>query len=235
MLLCTQVNPALALERWVKNPVALGKYHLIASLLSALSTLGLLGIGIAEWKIWKGWEPSELRRMYTGVSVVSIYRETADPKGYMRIEVTWVQDGIQCQEWFMLDPDELSLCKVGDLVHLSAIGKHVANIINVRNSSWKPKLHSPMLWHRVSEFKQSRQNHLLMCLFPVIAGAFWGKGLEHVIYQEMVLQSRRRVTSLLSSGSAQFFGWVMIFVGAIIIGCSLFCWYRGWDDSLFEE
>jgi hypothetical protein len=151
----------------------------------------------------------------------------------MRIEVANQKNRTS---WYILDPQEISLCSVGDLVHIWAIGKHVANIIVLEKTSYM-QISNPAI--STSENQANELAVIFMSIAPFIAGGFIGKGLEHAIFGEMRAGSKRKYDApmIVSGLQVHIFGGVMIFAGVVVGGILLYKWVSGWDgrDSSLEN
>ncbi len=231
-VLFTGVDPSIALESWVKGP-RLGAFRGIGWGLSMVGALGLLVVGIIEYRIKAGWEPRWLRRFVPGCLVVDIYKHGSDPKEHRRIEVQSPQGWAN---WYILDSDEVGLCSVGDTVHLWAIGKYVAHLTVVEPSMivYPPKTRIAG-WGRTIEQSQGGCAWMVMVLAPLFGGGLVGKGLEHLMFSEAIFSERRRFRAgipRLSTGvEAQFIGGALLVAGLASLGYVLYRWLKGWDDD----
>ena len=228
----TRIDPSVALERWVKTP-RFGLFREIGWGLTILGSAGLVTIGFIEFRITRGWEPTWLRRFIPGCVVVDIYRHGSDPKEHRRIEVQSPQGWAN---WYILDSEETGLCKVGDTVHLWAIGKHVAHIAVIEPSTITYPTKSRIAgWGRTIEQSQGGCAWIVMSLAPVLGGGLVGKGLEHLFFAEAIFSERRRfragVPRLATGFEAQFVGVVLLVAGLAVLGFVLHRWLTGWDDE----
>jgi hypothetical protein len=228
----TRIDPSVALERWVKTP-RFGLFRDIGWALSILGSVGLIIVGFIEFRIVRGWEPRWLRRFIPGCVVVDIYKHGSDPKEHRRIEVQSPQGWAN---WYILDSEETGLCKVGDTVHVWAIGKHVAHITVIEASMI---VHSPKTrlagWGRTIEQSQGGCAWMVMVFAPLLGGGLVGKGLEHLIFGEAIFSERRRfragVPRLATGFDAQFVGVVLLVAGLALLGYVLHRWLTGWEDD----
>ena len=228
----TRIDPSVALERWVKTP-RFGLFRDIGWGLTILGSMGLVIVGFIEFRIVRGWEPRWLRRFVPGCVVVDVYKHGSDPKEHRRIEV---QSPHGWANWYILDSEETGLCKVGDTVHVWAIGKHVAHITVIEAS---PIVYSPKTrlagWGRTIEQSQGGCAWMVMALAPLLGGGLVGKGLEHLIFAEAIFSERRRfragVPRLATGFEAQFVGVVLLVAGLALLGYVLHRWLTGWDDE----
>jgi len=228
----TRIDPSVALERWVKG-ARLPTFRGVAWVLSSVGIVGLLVVGVIEFRIIRGWEPRWLRRFVPGCLVVDIFKHGSDPKEHRRIEI---QSPEGWANWYILDSEEMGLCKVGDTIHLWAIGKHVAHITVIEAS---PIVYSPKSriasWGRTIEQSQGGCAWMVMALAPLLGGGLVGKGLEHLMFGEAIFSERRRfragVPRLATGFEAQFVGVVLLVAGLALLGYVLHRWLTGWDDE----
>jgi hypothetical protein len=231
-------DPANLQEQWVKQSNHHEMIRTLSIFFSSVLGTALVAIMVAEWRILKGWEPAGLRKMYTGVEVLSIYRDADDPEGQRRIEVQLASGH---QEWFLLDPDEHHLCDVEDIVHLSAIGKHVANIVvasgnaDVWRTSKSPYHARPQSWRTVSERPQIWPIRVLMGLAPIIPGPFIAKGMEVLIFNEFAGSGRRGRVYNTFGTEATLFGAFFLFFGIVLLVFLARMWFKGWEDEEVVE
>jgi hypothetical protein len=230
-LMFTSILPSLALEAWVKTN-KLGSLRGFAWAIFAISGVGLLSIGTMELAILKGWEPKWLRRFVPGCLVIEIYKNGSDPKEHRRIEI---QAPSGWANWYILDSDEVGLCSVGDTIHLWAIGKHVAHLMVVDKSQivYPPKTRI-VPWSRIWEMKQDGCAWIVMWLAPLFSGGLFGKGVEHLLFQEVHWTSGRRYNRIahIATGSpALWAGGTLALLGVGLAVCAFYYWLQGWDDS----
>ena len=229
----TRVDPAVAMESWVKGP-RFGAVRGIGWVLSSVGVVGILVVGVIEFAIMRGWEPQWLRRFVPGCLVVDIYKHGSDPAEHRRIEIQSPQGWAN---WYILDSEETGLCKVGDTVHVWAIGKHVAHITVIEASMI---VHSPKTrlagWGRTIEQSQGGCAWIVMVLGPLLGGGLVGKGIEHLISSEVHFSGsgrRYRASSpRIGTGlEAQVVGVVLLVAGLALISYVLHRWLTGWDDD----
>lgn len=182
---------------------AQGQIGLLGGVLLAFAGVLLVLIAVVEWRIYHGWEPIGLRRFYSGVTVVGKYRDDGDLPGHKRVEIQ-LQDGHR--QSFILDPEEISLCKGGDLIHLWAIGKHVAHIVKIGPGdppvgSWGQKEGAP-----------DGCAVAVMWILPVVGSFCAGIGASHLL---------GHVGSVNMNLGLLIGGWAV----AIVVGI---VWIRGW-------
>jgi hypothetical protein len=229
-LATTAKDPSLLRESWVKDAAVFGTVRLLSWTFLTASCLVLMGIVIAEIRIHNGWEPESLRQMYRGAEVLAIYQSMKDQPGYKRIEVR-LENGRQ--EWFLLDPDEVNLCLPGDTVHLSAIGKHVANIVI---ASKRVVIPSPdAAFRSVGEEYGEPLERVFMWLAPMVGGVLMAKGLEIVVFKESVLTGENNVSFQLVGTEAIWTGCLLLGAGAIVATALAQAWRRGWKDTNFDK
>jgi len=229
----TRIDPSVALERWVKTP-RFGLFRDIGWALMILGSVGLVIVGFIEFRIARGWEPRWLRRFIPGCVVVDVYKHGSDPKEHRRIEI---QSPEGWANWYILDSEETGLCKVGDTIHLWAIGKHAAHITVIEAS---PIVYSPKSriasWGRTIQQSQGGCAWIVMILGPLLGGGLVGKGLEHLISSEVHFSGsgrRYRASSpRIGTGlEAQVVGVVLLVAGMALLSYFLHRWLTGWDDD----
>jgi hypothetical protein len=229
----TRIDPGLAMESWVKG-ARLPTFRGVAWVLSSVGIVGLLVVGVIEFRIIRGWEPRWLRRFVPGWLVVDIFKHGSDPKEHRRIEI---QSPEGWANWYILDSEEMGLCKVGDTIHLWAIGKHVAHITVIEAS---PIVYSPKSriasWGRTIQQSQGGCAWIVMVLGPLLGGGLVGKGLEHLISSEVHFSGsgrRYRASSpRIGTGlEAQVVGVVLLVAGLALLSYVLHRWLTGWDDD----
>ncbi len=232
-LFFTRIDPSVAMESWVKGP-RLPMLRGIAWVLSSVGIVGLLVIGVIEFRVMRGWEPRWLRRFVPGCFVVDIYKHGSDPKEHRRIEIQSPQGWAN---WYILDSEEVGLCKVGDTIHLWAIGKHVAHLTVVEPSTivYPPKTRIAE-WGRTIEQSQGGCAWMVMALAPLLGGGLVGKGLEHLFFAEVHFSGGgrryRAAAPRIGTGfEAQFIGIALLVAGLALLGYVLYRWLDGWDDE----
>lgn len=229
----TRVDPAVAMESWVKGP-RFGAVRGIGWVLSSVAVVGILFVAGIEIAIMRGWEPRWLRRFVPGCLVVDIYKHGSDPKDHRRIEIQSPQGWAN---WYILDSDEVGLCNVGDTIHLWAIGKHVAHVAVVEPSTivYSPKTRIAG-WGRAIEQSQGGCAWMVMALAPLLGGGLVGKGLEHLMFAEVHFSGGgrryRAAAPRIGTGfEAQFIGGALLVAGLALLGYVLYRWLTGWDDD----
>ena len=229
----TRVDPAVAMESWVKGP-RFGAVRGIGWVLSSVGVVGILVVGVIEFAIMRGWEPQWLRRFVPGCLVVDIYKHGSDPAEHRRIEIQSPQGWAN---WYILDSEEVGLCKVGDTIHLWAIGKHVAHVAVVEPSTivYPPKTRIAG-WGRTIEQSQGGCAWMVMALAPLLGGGLVGKGLEHLMFAEVHFSGGgrryRAAAPRIGTGfEAQFIGGALLVAGLGLLGYVLYRWLTGWDDD----
>jgi hypothetical protein len=233
----TPSNPVGAMESWVQTP-KLGEFRFVGWLLSLLGFSALSAVAVIELLILKGWEPNWLRRFVPGCLVVDIYRHGSDPEGHLRLEV---QSPSEWANWYILDQAETNLCKVGDTIHLWAIGKHVAHVAVVEPSMvvYPPQTRIAG-WARNKEQKQDGCAWMFMLIAPLLGGGLVGKGLEHILFAEIRYSGggrrRRYVPPRVATGlEAQLIGGLMVTLGVVLAGWVFYKWMSGWEDEEIQE
>ncbi len=229
-VLFTRVPASQAMENWAKTELY-GSIRSIGFLLLGLGSVGLIAIGLIEWRILKGWEPDWLRKFIPGCVVIDIYGGADDPAGHRRLEI---EHPSGWTEWYILDSAEVGLCDVGDTVHLWTIGKHVAHVVRLQSSEivYPPQTRLA-LWGRRREDSQSGCAWAILYLAPPFGSFCVGKALEHIITGEVAyLDSEPYVgTGWDAWGPA----YILLMIGLAVLIWAVVMWKKGWTDEFLED
>jgi hypothetical protein len=231
LIYAAHVDPSRALESWAKVESTVYLIRGLGWVIAGLCGVVLTVMGVMEYRLSHGWEPQWLSKFLPAVLVEEIRIYTKQDT----VILVRTREGNEYE--FLLDRDEEQLCKPGDIIHLWYIGKYVANIVVIEKHHIQPNLRG--IRKIMSHQSQSIRAWFVMVLAPVVAGFMLGKGLEYLIFREMVNQRGPKYGPkvwVVSTGVAPALLGVALTVGAILIFfASIRAWLNGWTDEFLEE